>query len=33
MLGLGAVVAGKLRRLIIGGGDSDQRPHTPDDDA
>jgi hypothetical protein len=29
MLGLGAVVAGKLRRLIIGGGDSDQRPHTP----
>ena len=33
MLGLGAVVAGKLRRLIIGGGDSDQRPHRPDEDA
>jgi hypothetical protein len=33
MLGLGAVVAGRLRRLVIGGGDSDPKPPSHDDDA
>jgi hypothetical protein len=31
LLGLGAVVAGKLRRLVIGGGDSDPKPPSDDD--